>query len=62
MQTCHNFVVVSVFFCENLYQSVSFFDASMYLDTFHEIRIAMQFAKKLVSSKLELYVTWRDCR
>ena len=34
------------FFCENLYQSVSFFDASMYLDTFHEIRIAMQFAKK----------------
>ena len=34
------------FFSENLYQSVSLIDASMYRDTFHAIRIAMQFAKK----------------
>ena len=34
------------FFCENLYQSVSFVDALMYHDIIHAIRIAMQFAKK----------------
>ena len=33
------------FFSETLYQSVSLIDASMYRDTFHAIRIAMQFAK-----------------
>ena len=33
------------FFCENLYQSVSFVDALMYRDILHAIRIAMQFAK-----------------
>ena len=33
------------FFCDNLYQSLSFIDASMYCDIFHAIRIAMQFAK-----------------
>ena len=33
------------FFCENLYQSVSFVDALMYRDIFHAIRIAKQFAK-----------------
>ena len=35
------------FFCENLYQSVSIVDASMYRDIFHAIRVATQFAKKL---------------
>ena len=33
------------FFCENLYQSVSFVDASMYHAIFHAIRVAIQFAK-----------------
>ena len=34
------------FFRENLYQTVSFVDASMYRDTFHTISISMQFGKK----------------
>ena len=32
---------------ENLYQSVSFANASMYHDTLHVIRIAIQFAKQI---------------
>ena len=34
------------FFSENLYQSVSFIYASMYLENVHAIHIAMQFAHK----------------
>ena len=35
------------FFGENLYQSVSIVDASMYREIFHPIRVATQFANKL---------------
>ena len=40
----------TVFFCENLYQSVSFVDALMYRDIFQAICIAVQFAKNCVDT------------